>query len=275
MRRRIFILLLVVLSLGDAFAQSRRMRGGNYSKEHMGDRGPVPMWEVDPELPRDAFVFARVKYRSWTQRRSWKWDTDFRDSDLNLSFRLQQLTAMKVDPEGIVVEITDPDLFHYPFLFMSGVGGLEVNDEEAEILRRHLLWGGFLFVDDFHGKAQWNNFYKQIKKVFPDREPQEIPLEHPVFHMIYDLKERPQVPNISIGQRAINGGPTWEESDWREVHYCAIYDDKGRMMVFISHNSDLGDGWEEEATDPLYFLTFSEPKAFPLGFNVLFYAMTH
>jgi hypothetical protein len=274
MRLRLCILMLLAVSVA-VFAQSRRMRGGNYNKEYMGDRGPVPMWDVDPELPRDSFTFARVKYRSWTQRRSWKWDTDFRDSDLNLSFRLQQLTAMRVDPEGTVVEITDPDLFHYPFLFMSGVGGWEVNEEEAEILRRHLLGGGFLFVDDFHGKAQWNNFHKCIRKVFPDREPIEIPLEHPIFHMIYDLKERPQVPNISIGQRAIAGGPTWEEPDWKEVHYCAIYDDKGRMMVFIAHNTDLGDGWEEEATDPLYFLTFSEPKAFPVGFNVLIYAMTH
>jgi hypothetical protein len=274
MKIRVCILFLLLLSAKDEFAQSSRMRGGNYGKNNLGDRGPVPMWETDHEVPKDCFMWARVKYRSWTQRRSWKWDTDFRDSDLNMSFRLQQLTSMRVDPEGTVVELTDPELFDYPFIFMSGVGGLEFNSEEAEILRRYLLGGGFLFVDDFHGHYQWNNFYKHIKKVFPDREPIDIPLEHPIFHIVYDLKEKPQVPNIGIGTSS-RGARTWEEADWKEVHYCAIYDDKQRMMVFISHNSDLGDGWEEEATDPFYFITFSEPKAYPIGFNVIFYAMTH
>jgi hypothetical protein len=275
---RCSLLILLCLSLADVFGQSRRMFGGGRnwtsSKEPISDRGGVPSWDLDPEVPRDSFMWARVKYRSWRQVRSWKWDTDFPDSDLNMSYRLHQLTAMRVDPNGTVVEITDPELFDYPFLFMSGVGGLEFNDEEAAIMRRYMLGGGFVFFDDFHGHYQWNSFYKHIKKVFPDREPIEIPLEHPIFHMIYDLKEKPQVPNISIGTRS-RGAQTWEEADWKEVHYCAIYDDKQRMVAFISHNSDLGDGWEEEATDPFYFITFSEPKAYPIGFNVIIYAMTH
>ena len=94
---------------------------------------------MDKEVRKDCFTFARLRYRSWTQRRSFNWYTDYRDSDLNFSFRLHELTAMRVDPEGTYVEITDKRLFDYPFIFMSGVGGLELNDEEAAILRRSLI----------------------------------------------------------------------------------------------------------------------------------------
>jgi hypothetical protein len=271
------LIAILALQLGvTTFAQNRGFGFGGRRSGTPYDqgRGNVPTWDLDPEVPRDCFMWARVKYHSWTERRSWTWYTDYRDSDLNMSFRLHQLTAMKVDPEGTVVDITDPRLFDFPFLFISGVGGLTLSNEEAAILHKYLFGGGFLFVDDFHGHYQWDIFYKQIKKVFPDRDATDLALSHPIFHVVYDLKEMYQVPNISIGTSS-RGERTWEEPDWREVHYCAFYDDKNRMVAFISHNSDLGDGWEEEATDPFYFETFSEPKAYPIGFNVIVYALTH
>jgi Domain of unknown function (DUF4159) len=236
------------------------------------DRNGVPTWDVDPAFKEDVFTFVRIQYNS--TGRWGRWATDFPDSDLNFSYRLQQLTSLKVDPNGKILELTDPELFRYPFTYMIEPGDLELQPDEVVALRRYLLNGGFLMVDDFWGEAEWANFYYEIKKVFPDREPLELPLDHPIFHCVYDLKERPQIPSIGVVQTF---GPTrtWEREDGKEVHYKGIFDDKGRMMVIICHNTDLGDGWEREGEDQTYFREFSEKKAYPMGINIVFYAMTH
>src|SRR5215211_3650799 len=98
-------------------------------------------------------------------------------------------------------------------------GNLEFSDEEVVALRRYLLNGGFLMVDDFWGEDEWDNFYAEIKRVFPDREPIELPLEHPIFHCVYDLKEKPQVPSIQVAVGNKGSGITYERYDAKEVHY--------------------------------------------------------
>jgi uncharacterized protein DUF4159 len=236
------------------------------------DRNGVPTWDVDPAFKEDVFTFVRIKYNSY---RSWsRWATDFPDSDLNFSYRLQQLTSLKVDPNGRILELTDSELFRYPFVYMIEPGDLEFMDDEVKSLRRYLLNGGFLMVDDFWGEADWSNFYYEIKKVFPDREPIELPLDHAIFHCVYDLKEKPQIPSIGV-VNAYGPTRTWEREDAKEVHFKGIFDDKGRLMVIICHNTDLGDGWEREGENETYFREFSEKKAYPMGINIVFYAMTH
>ena len=148
---------------------------------------------------------------------------------------------------------------------------MNLTPEEAEALRKYLLNGGFAMFDDFWGEAEWDAFYSDLKKVFPDREPVELPLEHPIFHIVYDLPEKPQVPSIGYARQ----GLSYERPDAREVHYRAIFDDEGRMMAIICHNTDLGDGWEREGEDKDYFHQYSEKKAYPMGINIIFYAMTH
>lgn len=264
----ITLLATVVLAVGGAFAQRRGPR-----RDAQFDRNGVPTWEVDADMPDELFTFVRLRYNSFY--RGGAWATDYPDADLNLSFRLQQLTSMRAHPDGKIVDIDDPALFDHPFLYLIEPGDIALSKPEAAILRKYLLRGGFLMVDDFWGDAEWENFHQAFKEIFPDRELEELPAEHPIFHCVYDLKEKPQVPSIGHAQAGRFQGVTFERDDAREVHYKACFDDKGRMMMIVCHNTDLGDGWEREGEDPWYFREFSEKKSYPLGINILFYMLTH
>jgi hypothetical protein len=272
------LLVLVIASLSFAQWGGR----GRWRNRDVDDRAGVPMWENEPHVADDVFTFARVEYDSygggrWGRRRG-GWATDYPDSDLNFSYRLQQLTSLKVNPNPVIVRLDDEKLFDYPFIYMIEPGALLFSDEEVATLRRYLLNGGFLMVDDFWGDYQYQNFYEQIKRVFPDREPQELPLEHEIIRCVYKLKERPQIPSIGTAMYGRGRGITWEPNhggDCKTVHYQGIFDDKGRMMVVICHNTDLGDGWEEEGVDEWYFREFAEKKSYPMGINIVTYAMTH
>ena len=288
LRRATLLTIALAALTGVVFAQYRgdgdyggyggRRGYGGYREREIDpavDRRGVPNWEVDPNFKADVFTFVRIRYSSWGRR--WGWATDYPDSDLNFPFRLQQLTSMKVDPVPKVLELTDDELFDYPFIYLIEPGGLEFTDAEVAALRRYLLNGGFLMVDDFWGDDEWDNFHHEIKRVFPDREPIELPIDHPIFHCVYDLKEKPQVPSINAALRNRGTGITSDRwnPDAQEPHFRALFDDKGRMMAIICHNTDLGDGWEREGEDEYYFREFSEKKAYPMGINIVFYAMTN
>lgn len=265
---------LVCLWVATEIGYGQRRRG----REPQIDRGDVPMWEIDRRFTKDVFTFVRIKYSTAGSYGGWGgrvWWIDYPDAELNLSYRLQQLTSLKVDPQGKVLELTDPDLFRYPFIYIVEPGDMSLNDDEVKNLRRYLSSGGFLMVDDFWGEAQWRNLYEQMKKVFPEREPEELDLGHPIFNCVFPLKEKPQVPNVQRGTYSQYDQITWETYDSKEPHYRGIFDDKRRMMVVICHNTDLGDGWEREGENEYYFREFSEKKAYPLGINIIFYAMTH
>jgi hypothetical protein len=239
------------------------------------DRRGVPEWEVDRDFAADVFTFVRIRYKShsYGRRRGYRWDTDYPDADLNLSFRLQQLTSLKVDPNGLILELGDPRLFDYPFVYLIEPGDLLFDEAEVKALRRYLDQGGFMMIDDFWGEPEWANCYEQLKRVFPDREPIEVPLSHEIFHCVYDLKEKPQIPSIHTWRRW--GVSSERGRDSATPHYKAFFDAAGRIQVFICHNTDLGDGWEREGEDEEYFHAFSEKSAYPLGINIITYALTH
>jgi hypothetical protein len=263
------VLLATLLLVGTVAAQRRRPPRDPASE---ADRGGVPLWQIDKPFRHDVFTFVRVEYTSWSDGWRWeKWRTDYPDSDLNFSYRLQELTSLQVDPQPVTLRLSDERLFDYPFLYLIEPGQMILEEAEVQALRRYLRNGGFLMVDDFWGEDEWYNFHQQIKRVFPDREPQELPLEHEIFHCVYDLKEKPQIPSINVAW----SGRTYERWDAAEPHYRALFDDNGRMMAIICHNTDLGDGWEREGVDPWYFREFSEKRSYPLGINIVVYAMTH
>ena len=295
-RRALFagLLFMLLLAASVGFAQFRRRSygdsrppdGARTAREAAGESHETPEWKIEPEFRRDVFTFTRIRYES--AERGWGggggvWWIDTPDSDLNFSFRLQQMTSLKVNPDGRFIELTDRELFDYPWIYMVEPGLLVFSDAEVAALRKYLLNGGFLMVDDFWGEHQWQNFYREIKRVLPEREPEELEMSHPIFHSVFNItlaKQQMQIPNFDRGERSQYDGITWEEEyrhgpGTHDVHFRAISDDKGRMMVFIAHNTDNGDGWEREGEYKYFFTEFSEKKAYPLGINVVFYAMTH
>lgn len=269
------IAILVALLPDDASAQRR---GGGWGRGYYGD---PPERDI---FPGNSFTFCRIRYdsqRGWG-RRGGDWSTDYPDSDLNFPQRLSELTTINVnrDENGnvkhVIVDLLEDELFHYPWAYMIEVGDIYFSEQQAAKLREYLLRGGFLMVDDFWGTQAWANFEYEFSKVLPPDEYPivDIPLSHEIFHIVFPVDEVPQVPSIGHWERY--GGDTSERgADSATPHCRGVFDKKGRLMAVIMHNTDLGDGWEEEAVNPHYFEQISAKKAYPLGINIVVYAMTH
>lgn len=218
----------------------------------------------------DVFTFVRLKYRgSWGHRG--KWDTDWPASDRNFIRQLREQTNVRVSSKEKIIDIGSKELFHYPFGYMVDVKRLKFTDAEASNLREYLLRGGFILVDDFHGRQAWKGFNKQLQKIFPDREPEDIPISHPIFHCFYNINELMQIPGAGAARR----GRTYERGSTggRHVRCLGIYDDKGRLMMMINFNTDWGDAWEH-AADSFYPREYSD-MAFKMGINAVIYSLTH
>jgi hypothetical protein len=260
------------------------------------------VWDADPEFPHDAFTFVRIAYDTSSYGNTSFGNTgygsmisgtgrgggrmsgmggsrsliDWPDSDNNFSYRLHQLTSIEVNPEPVYLALDNPDLSNYPFIYIVEPGNMRLPENQVKILREYLLNGGFLMIDDFWGNSAWANVRNEMKRVFPDREPVLLTLEHPVFHCVFELKELPQIPAWDYAVNRSTDTLTGVTSEsGLPPNYYGIYDDKGRMMVIICRDTDLGDGWEREGQSHTFFKEFSEKKAYPLGINIVFYAMTH
>ena len=214
----------------------------------------TPEWEYAPGFAGDVFTFARLRYdaapRPLTAARG-GWTTDCPDADLNLSYRLQQMTSMKVDPNARLVRATDPDLGLYPFLFASAPGAMGLTDAEIVALRGYLQNGGFMLMTDFWGDLEWTHVDRLFQTILPGAHFEELPIEHPLYRGVFNIREKAQVPNIRIGLK-IPG---------TKIHHRVIFDAKGRIVVMGLHNSDDSDGWEREGEDHEYFKNYSEKVA--------------
>ena len=163
----------------------------------------------------DLFTFVRLRY---TGGNSWfgnGWDVDLPASDRNFIRKLTQATDMPVARHEKIISVGSPALFNYPFAYILEVGTLNLSNAEAANLREYLLRGGFIMVDDFHGGAEWRHFYRQLKKIFPEREPEDIPITHPIFHCFFDIDTLVQIPGI----RSLYNGRTYERRDGYPA-YC-------------------------------------------------------
>jgi hypothetical protein len=210
------------------------------------------------------------------------WWTDYPGADNNFSVRLAELTrvAVKLDasrqPNFVVVSLSDPLLYRCPILFMEDIGTAEFSDEEVQNIRQFFLKGGFLWVDDFWGTSAWTFWVRQLSRIMPPGEFPifDIPAAHPIMHTLYDVKVVPQVPSINFWYRRGRRQTSERGPDSAEVHFRGIQDAHGRLMVLMSHNTDIADTWEREGENREYFDRFS-PAGYAVGVNVILYAMTH
>jgi len=268
-RKRAGLMLLIVVGIA---ASAAAQRGGFF-----GGRYRLP-----PNPPYDgAFRFCRGIYQPNPAGDGGGWLTDYPQADVNLSFRLSELTKTSVSQDGkgnfnhANVSPIDDEFYRCPFVMMAEVGRLYLNSQEAERLRDYLLKGGFLWVDDFWGEYAWRVFETEIRKVFPTAGEYpivDLPASHQIFHTLYDANGVSQIP--SIGFYLGTGGTSERGADSRVPHARAIFDTKGHLMVLITHNTDYGDAFEREGESRVYFDRFAG-LGYAFGINALVYAMTH
>ncbi len=214
------------------------------------------------------FTFVRLQYSGRLTQLS-NWRVDWPASDRNFIYQLRKQTNIDVAPDSIRIPVGSEDLFNYPFAYILEVGSMRLNKAEAKNLREYLLRGGFIFVDDFHGGLEWDRFYSELKKIFPNREPIDIPVDHHIFNCFYKIEKLIQIP----GLRALYSGRTYERFDGHPARYLGMFDDRGRIMMLICFNSDLGDAWEH-AAEASYPREYSN-IALKIGINAVIYSLTH
>jgi hypothetical protein len=247
-----------------------------------GREGSYPPRFPPPNFTDGAFTICKLMYTSVRREMGGiGWATDYPDAARHLMIRASELTKVHIsrdsqnEPNFWVVRMTDDALFDCPVTFATDVGTMGMSTAEAARLHDYLLKGGFLWVDDFWGTEAWEHWAEEIAKALPPREYPivDIPPDHPIRHILHRLTQVPQVTSIQNWRRT--GGYTSERGeDSAEVHFRAINDSHGRIMVLMTHNTDLGDSWEREGEDPGFFYQFS-PAGYAVGINVLLYTLTH
>jgi hypothetical protein len=229
------------------------------------------------------FAFARLMYppaptarfdRSGSRRggNGWKsgyssWTQDYPRADRHFLGAVRRLTRLHVRSVEQPVDLDDGDEFDWPWLYAVRPGEWKLTDSQAKALREYLLRGGFFMADDFWGSDEWEVFMQSLRKVFPDRTPVDLPNNEQIFHTVYDLDDRYRVP----GAWGLYG--SGYQNDGSVPYWRGVYDDKGRIMVAIVVNSDLGDSWEY-ADNPEYPEKYSA-LGIRTGVNYIVYALTH
>jgi hypothetical protein len=196
------------------------------------------------------------------------WSRDYPKADRQVLLAMKRLTRIQGRSTEQVVSLDSDEIFNYPWIYAVQVQTWSFTDEEAKRLREYLLKGGFLMVDDFHGTEDWEQFMNGMREVFPTRPIEDLENQDEIFHVLYDVNERMQIP----GERYIQTHRTYEK-DGYVPKWRAIRDDKGRIIVAICHNMHLGDAWEW-ADDPDYPEPFAS-MAFRVALNYIVYGMTH
>ncbi len=266
----------LMLACGAAWAERefRVLRG----LEGHADFTDLPPWEPA------GFVVARLMYPSggwggfgrfggrggdWRQGGT-TWAVDYPKGDRYHASILKRLTTIDVRAVEQPVNLEDgDDVFHWPYLIVGLAGTWNLDDEMVVKLREYLDRGGFLFCDSFFGSQQWEGFVEGMRRIFPDRDIVDLPDDHPLFHTVYDLSKRPQIPNMN----SLMGGGGGYLDDGDTPRWRAVLDDNGRVMVAIAFNNDVSDSFQW-ADDPDYPAEAAS-MGLRMGVNFAVYALTH
>ncbi len=277
---RIASAVLVAVLLAGSLAEAQRFRGGGRGR-FGSESGAPPRFATEADFD-GKFHMCRLMYQQVRQQNlGMGWGTDYPYAEINLSIRLSELTKTTVafdgerNPAHLVVRPTDDALFQCPMVIASDPGSAGFSAADADRLRQYLDKGGFLWVDDFWGTYAWESFASEIAKVLPPGEfpIKDLPPDHAIFRTLFPVAQIPQVPSINFWRGS--GGETSEMgAESEKAHMAAITDPQGRIMVLMTHNTDIADSWEREGDDPRFFYHFS-PNGYAVGLNALVYAMTH
>ena len=248
-------IILATLGIAPSVAQYRSGYGCRTT--------PLPGEGVSP-WPRE-FYYTRGIYQG---TRCENWTVDYPKSDRQFMTGVKRLLGIDAYSAEHPVRLDDPNLRLFPFLYMVEVGHADLTESEVKGLRSYLFAGGFLVVDDFWGSYEWEVFESNIKRVLPEYQIVEIPMDHPLLNTVYPIKEILQVPNVGNAHRGITS-----EQDGYVPHTRGIFDEHGRLLVVINWNTDLGDAWEW-AEDPYYPLKYST-FAWEMAINFIVYSMSH
>jgi uncharacterized protein DUF4159 len=234
------------------------------------DEAPVSLSDLQQKTGE--WTFARFHYdlnEQWGGFRGFqRWAADYPKADRQFVRGVRRLTRIEARPIEQVVDANSDDLYNWPWVYVEDGGGWQISEAQAARLREYLARGGFMMVDDSHGDYEWQNFLVGIRRVLPNRAIEDVADADTLFHVMYDLDDRFQVPGTRYiwGRRRYT--PDSAVPKWR-----AIRDDKGRIIVAICHNSDVGDAWEW-ADSPDYPENAAS-LAYRIGINYIIYGMTH
>jgi hypothetical protein len=256
-----FLLLAIPLLLA---AQAFQESGGIVDMD--GERFP-------PENAREKAEWTFVRYHydldfQFGRFRFQRWAADYPKSDRQFVVGVRRLTRLQARSTEHVVDAKNDDLYDWPWLYVEDAGAWKMSEEQAARLREYLLRGGFFMVDDSHGDYEWQTFLAGMRMVFPDRPIEDLKNDDEIFHVVYDLNDRVQIPGTRYIWNHRPYSPDSVVPQWR-----GIRDDKGRIMVAICHNSDVGDAWEW-ADSPDY-PERAASLAYRIGINYIIYGMTH
>ena len=272
LRKAHFVVFGCLLGAGLLYAFQRPFR--EYPGAEYENFPKPPDWNEKTE-----WAFARLMYPpkphygffsdpNWKAGGQTNWTIDYPRSDRHISQAIRRLTRLHARSVEQPVDLDEGDQYDWPWLYGVEVGHWDLTDAQVKAFREYLLRGGFFMCDDFHGTDEWNVFVASMSKVFPDRPIVEIDNPDAIFHTVYDLDDRYQVP----GAQFLYSGRLYEK-DGKVPHWRGIYDDRGRLMVAICYNMDLGDSWEH-ADNPQYPEKFSA-LGMRIAINYVIYAMTH